>query len=186
MLGMDGLLHWISASLPGFVPPNFISHSSITIITPPTHSALHIRDSCYPGGTPLFPANTSCCHSNSILIHRKLTSQFESFRYHKSNPTTLEFIFGYSPGSNVSEIQGVPPASLRNWWIVCFCIRRLWCEGRLNGWHWDYVRLLRFDCLAGLLFLVYLLSFLNQKSFSFVLFNIAMGTVEYWMRCWEL
>jgi hypothetical protein len=112
MLSIDGLLTWIGASWPGFAPPNFIPHSSITIITPLAHLALHIRHS-FPGGTPLFPANLSYCLSNSILILCELTSQFQPFRYHKSSRTTLELNFAHSPDPNHSEIQGAPPASLR-------------------------------------------------------------------------
>ena len=112
MLSIDGLLRWIGAHWPGFAPPNFIPHSSITIITPLAHPALHIRHS-FPGGAPLFPANSSYCLSNSILILRELTSQFQPCRYHKSSQTTLEFNFAHSPDPNHSEIQGAPPASLR-------------------------------------------------------------------------
>ena len=165
---------------------NFIPHSSITIITPFAHPALLIRHSSLPGGAPHFPLNSSCCLSNSILIHRELTSQFQSFKYHKSSQTTLEFNFAHSPGPNYSEIQGAPPASLRHWWIMCSCVCWPWWDGRFSGWHWDYVRLISFDRLAGVLFLVYQLSFLNHSSFSLVLLNVAMQTVECWMRCWVL
>jgi len=55
MLSMDGLLRWIGAPQPGFVPLNFIPRSSFTIITPLANPALHIRHCCFPGGTPLFP-----------------------------------------------------------------------------------------------------------------------------------
>ena len=186
MLSIDGLLWWIGAPWPGFAPPNFIPHSSITIITAVGHLALHIRHSSFPGGAPLFPVNLSYCLSNSILIHHLLTSQFQHFRYHKSSQTTLEFNFAHLPGPNYSEVQGAPPALLRRWWIVCSCVWRPWWDGRFSGWHWDYVRLISCDRLAGLLCLVYLLSFLNHLSFSLVLLNVAMQTVECWMRCWVL
>jgi len=74
MLSMDALLCWIGAPWPGFVPLNFILHFSITFITLLAHVALHSRHSSFPGGAPLFPANSSYCLSNSILIHRELTS----------------------------------------------------------------------------------------------------------------
>ena len=140
------------APWPGFAPRNYIPRSSINISTPLAHSALHpalhIRHSSLPGGAPPFPPNSSYCLSNSILIHCKLTSHFQSFRYHKSSQTTLEFNFTHSPGSNHWEIQGVPPASLRRWWIVCSCICRPWWDGRFSGWHWDYVRLISFRSLS--------------------------------------
>ena len=113
MLSIDGLLRWIGAPWPGFVPHNFIPHSSITIITPLAYPALHIRQSSFPGGIPLFPAKSSYCLSNSIMIHCELTSQFQPFRYHKSSQMTLECSFTHSPGPNDLEIQGAPPASLR-------------------------------------------------------------------------
>jgi len=86
---------------------NFIPHSSITIITPFAHPALHIRHSSFPGGASCFPPNSSYCIPNSILIDRERTSQFQPFRYHKSSQTTLEFNFAHSPGPNHSVIQGV-------------------------------------------------------------------------------
>jgi hypothetical protein len=46
--------------------------------------------------------------------------------------------------------------------------------------------LISFDPLARLLFLVYLISFLNHSSFSLVIHNVVMQTVECWMRCWVL
>ena len=105
MLSIDGLLRWIGTPWAGFVPHNFIPYSSITIISPLAHPALHIRHSSFPGCAPLFPTNSSYCLSNSILIHHELTSQFQPFRYHKSSQTTLEFNFTHSPGLNHSEIQ---------------------------------------------------------------------------------
>jgi len=185
MLSIDGLLRWIGTPWPGFAPPNFIPHSSITIITPLAHPALHIRHS-FPGGAPLFPANSSYCLSNCILFLHELTSQFQPFRYHKSSQTTWEFNFTHSPDPNHSEIQGAPPAALRRWCIVCSCVCRPWWDGRFSGWHWDYVRLISFDRLAGKFFLVCLLSFLNHSSFSLVFLDVAMQTVECWMRCWVL
>jgi len=182
MLTIDGLLRWIGAPWLAFAPPNFILHSSITIITPIAHPALHIRHSSFPGGTPLFPVNSSYCHSITSLIHRELTSQFQLFRFHQSSQTTFEFNFSHSPGQNHSEIQGVPPACLHRWWIVCFCNCRPWWDGRFSGWCWDYVRLISFNRVAGLLILVYPLSFLNHSSFSLVILNLAMQTVECWMR----
>jgi len=92
MPSIDRLLRWIGAPWRGFVPHHFIPHSSITIISPLVHPALHIRQSSFPGGAPLFPANSSNCLSNSILIHQELTSQFQPFRYHKSGQTTLNSI----------------------------------------------------------------------------------------------
>jgi len=74
MLSLDGLLRWIGVPWPEFAPPNFIPHFSITIITPLTHPALHIRHSSFSDGAPLFSANSSYCLSNSILIHHKLSS----------------------------------------------------------------------------------------------------------------
>ena len=111
MLSMDGLLRWIGAPRPGFVPFNFVLHSSITIITPLAHPALPIRHSSFPGGASLFSTNSSYCLTNSILNHHELTSQYQLFRYHKSSQTTLEFNVTHSPGLNHSEIQGAPPAS---------------------------------------------------------------------------
>jgi len=90
MLSIDGLGHWIGTPWPGFAPHNFIPHSSITIISPLAHPALHIRHSIFPGGAPLFPANSSYCLSNSILIYRELSSEFQPYRYHKSSQMTLE------------------------------------------------------------------------------------------------
>jgi len=185
MLSIDALLCWIGAPWPWFAPPNFIPHSSITIITPLAHPALHIRHSI-PGGAPLFPANSSYCLSNSISILRELTSQFQPFRYHKSSQTTWEFNFAHSPDLNHSEIHRAPPALLRCWWIVCSGVCRPWWDRRFSGWHWDYVRLISFDRSAGLLFLVHLLSFLNHSSFSLVRLDVAMQTVECWMRYWVL
>jgi hypothetical protein len=52
---MDELLHWIGGPSSGFAPPNIIPQSSITIITPLPHPALHHRHSAFPGGTPVFP-----------------------------------------------------------------------------------------------------------------------------------
>jgi len=72
MLSTNGLLRWIGASWPGFAPLNIIPHSSITIITPLAHPALLIRHCSLHGGTLLFPANSSYCLSNAILIHREL------------------------------------------------------------------------------------------------------------------
>jgi len=166
--------------------PNFIPHSSITFISPLAHPALHIRHSSYPGGPHLFPANSSYCLSNSIMNHCELTSQFQPFRYPKPSQMILEFYFAQSPGPNCSEIQSAPGVSLRCWWIVSSCFCRPWSDGRWSGWHWDYVRLISFDCSAVILFLVYLLSFLNHSSFSLVLLNVAMQPVECWMRCWVL
>jgi len=186
MLSIDGLLRWIGAAWPWFAPHNFIPHSSITIISPLAHPALHIRHSSSSGGAPHFAANSSYCHSNSISIHPELTSQFQPFRYHQSSQTILEFNFSHSPGLNHSEIQRMPPASLRHWWIVCSCVCRPWWDGRFSGWHGDHVQWISFDHLAGLLFLVYLLSFWNHSSFSLVLLDVAMQTVECWMRCWVL
>ena len=88
MLSRDWLLRLTGAPWAGFLPHNFIPHSSITIISPLAHPALHIRHSSFPGGAPLFPADWSYCLSNSVLIHCELTSQFECFRYHKSSQTT--------------------------------------------------------------------------------------------------
>jgi len=88
-------------------------------------------------------------------------------RYHKSSKTTLEFNFTHSPGANHSEIQGVPPASLRHVWIVCSSVCWPWWDGRFVGWHWEYIRLRYYsDRLVGLLFWFYLLSFLNHSPFS--------------------
>jgi len=147
--------------------------------SPCPHCTPHRHSSCL-GGAPLFPANSSYCLSNSILNHRELTSQVQPFRYHKSRQTTLEFNFGHSPGPNHSEICRAPPGSLCCWWIVCSCVCRPWWVGRSCGWHWDYVRLITFDRLAGLLILVYLLSLFNHSSFSLVLLNVAMQTLECW------
>ena len=186
MLSIDGLLRWIGAPWPGFAPHNFIPHSSITIISPHAHPALHIRHSSCPGGALVFPTNSSYCLSNSILIHRELTSQFQPFRYHKSSQTALELYFAHSPGPNYSEISGTPPSSFHRWWIVWSCVHRPWWDGRFSGWHCDHGRLISFDRFATVLFLVYLLSFLNRLPFSLVLLNVAMQTVECWMRCWVL
>jgi len=186
MFSIDGLLRWIGTPWPGFAPPYFILHSSITIITPLAHPALHIRHSSFPGSAPLFPANSSCCLSNSILIHRELTSQFQPCRYHQSRLTTLEFNFTHSAGPNYSEIQGEPPTFFRQWRIVYSCVCRPWWDGTFCGWHWDYVWLISVDCLARLLFLVSPLSFLNHSSFSLVLLNVTIQTVECWMICWVL
>ena len=171
------IIEWSS-----MIPEYICNTKGVTL----AHPVLHIRHSSFPGGVPLFPVNSSYCLSNSILIHCELTSQFQPFRYDKSSQTTLEFNFTHSPGPNHSEIQGAPAASLRRWWVVCSCLCRPWCDGRFSGWHWDYVRLISFNCLARLLFLVYLLLFLNHSSFSLVLLNVAMQTVECWMRCWVL
>jgi len=111
--------------------------------------------------------------------------QFQSFRYHKSSQTTLEFNFTHSPGRNHLEIQEAPPASLRHWWILYSCVCRPWWDGRFSGWDWDYVRL-HSHRLIGLMFRFYLHSFLNHSSFSLVLLNVAMQTIECWMRCWVL
>ena len=73
-LSMDSLLNWIGAPWPGFLPLNFILHSSITIITPLAHPALLIRHSSFPDGEPLFPAYSSYCHSISITIQCELIS----------------------------------------------------------------------------------------------------------------
>jgi len=186
MLSMDGLLRWTGAPWPGFLPHNFIPHSSITIISPLAHPALHIRHSSCPGGAPHLPANSSYCLSYSILIHRELTSQFQPFRYHKASQTTLEFNSAHSPGQNHSEIQGMCPASLCRWWIACSCICQPCWDRRFSGWHWDLVRLISFYRLAGSLCQVLLHSFLNHSSFSLVLLKEAMQTVECWMRCWVL
>jgi len=104
----------VGAPWPGFAPLNFVLRSSITISTPLAHPALHIRHSSFPGGTPLFPPNSSYCLSNSILIHCELNSQFQSFSYHTWSQMTLKFSFTHSPGSDHLEIQGVPPASLHH------------------------------------------------------------------------
>jgi len=174
MLIIDGLLRWIGAPWPGFAPPSSITHTSITIITPLAHPALHIRHSSFPGGEPLFPTNSSYCLSNSILIHCELISRFQPFRYYKSSQPTFAFHFAHLADPNYSEIQHAPPGSLRHWWIVCSRIHQPQQFWRFSEWHWDYVRLLSFDHLAWLLFLVYLLSFLNHSSFSLVLLNVAM------------
>jgi hypothetical protein len=58
ILSIDGLLRWIGAPWSGFAPPNFILHSSITIITPLADPALPIRHSQFPAGAPHFPANS--------------------------------------------------------------------------------------------------------------------------------
>jgi len=108
MLSIDGLLCWLGAPWPGFAPPKFIPHSSITIITPLAHPALHNRHSSFPGGAPLFPANSSYCLLNSLLIQCELTSQFQPFGYNKSSQTTLEFNYAHPPGPNHSEIPGAP------------------------------------------------------------------------------
>ena len=71
MLSMDGLLRRIGDPSCGYAPHNSIPHSSITPLANP---ALHIRHSSCPGGAPLYPANSSYCHSNSILIHGGLTA----------------------------------------------------------------------------------------------------------------
>jgi len=89
----------VGAPWPGFAPLNFIPHSSINISTPLGHTALHIRNSFFPGGATLFLPNSSNWHWNSILIDCELTSQFQPFTYHKSSQTTLEFNFTRSPGS---------------------------------------------------------------------------------------
>jgi hypothetical protein len=78
MLSTDRLLRRIGAPWPRFAPLNFLPHSSITIITPLAHPALHIRHSSFPGGAPLFPADSSYYLSNCILIHRELTYPFNS------------------------------------------------------------------------------------------------------------
>ena len=184
MLSIDQLLCWTGAPWPGLAPPNFIPHSSITIITPLAHPAIHLRHSSFPGGAPLFPVNSSYCLSNSILIHHELTFQFQLLRYHKLSQTTLEFNFTHLPGPNHLEIQGAHPAPLPHSWIVCSCICLPWWDGRFNGWHCDYVWLISFDPLATLLFLIYLLSFLNHSSFSLVHLTLAMQTVKCWRRCW--
>jgi len=113
ILSMDGLLCWTGAPWPRFVPLSFIPHSSITIITPFAHPALLIRYTTFPGGAPRFPPNSSYPLSNSILIHRELTSQFQPIKYHKSSQTTLQFNFAHSTGPNHSEIQGAPLATVR-------------------------------------------------------------------------
>jgi len=125
----------VSAPWPGFAPLNHIPRSSINISTPHAHPARQIRHSSFPGGSPLFPPNSSYCLSNSMLIHHKLTSQSQPFRYHKSSQTTFEFTFTHSPGSNHSEMQAAPPGFLRHWWIVCSCVCRPWWDGRFSGWH---------------------------------------------------
>jgi len=171
---------------PGFAPLHYIPCSSINISTPFAHPAHHIRHSSFAGGAPLFPPNSSYSLSNSILIQCKLPSPFQPFRYHKSSQTTLEFNFPPSPGWNYFEIQGAPPASLRRWWIVCSCVYWPWWDGRFSGWHWDYDQLISFRSLSRVIVSVDLLSFLNHLSFSFVLLNVAMPTIECWMRCWVL
>ena len=88
--------------------PEYICHTKGVTLA---HPVLHIRHSSFPGGVPLFPVNSSYCLSNSILIHRELTSQFQPFRYHKSSQTTLEFNFTHSPDPNHSEIEAAPAAS---------------------------------------------------------------------------
>jgi len=175
----------VGAPWPGFSPLNFILHSSITISTPLAHLELHIRHSSFPGGAPRFPPNSSYLpfkpHYDSPLAN--LNSN--PFSYHKSSQTTLEFNFTHSPSQNHSEIQGAPPDSMHRGWIVCSCVCRPWWDGRFAGWHLDYVRL-HSDRLIGLMFRFYLLSFLNHLSFSLVLLNVAMQTIECWMRCWVL
>ena len=57
-------LAWICA-------PQFHSASPSALPLATSHD---IRHSSFPGGAPLFPPNSSYCLSNSILIHRKLTS----------------------------------------------------------------------------------------------------------------
>lgn len=59
---------------PGLAPLNFILHSSIASGTPLAHFAQDIRNSCFPGGAPLFALNSSSPVSNSVCIHCMLTS----------------------------------------------------------------------------------------------------------------
>jgi len=151
---MDVLPHWIGTPSHGYAPLNLIPPSLITIITPLAHSTLHIRHTSFPGGTPLFPANSSYCLSNPNLILHELTSPFEPFRYHKSSQTTLESNLAHLPRPNCSKIQGAPPVSLRHCRIMCSCICWPWWDGRFSGWHCDYVWLISFNYLVGLLFLV--------------------------------
>jgi len=186
LLSMDGQLRWIGTPWHGFAPHSFIPCSSITIITPLAHPALHIRHFASPGGTPLVPANSSYCLSNSTVICHELTSQFLAIRYHQSSQTTLEFNFTHLPAPNHSDIQRDPPVSSRRWWILYSCVCQPWSDGGFSGWHWDNVRLISFDWLVGLLFQGYLISFVNHLSFSLVLLNAAMQTIECWMRCWVL
>jgi len=120
----------VGALWPGFAPLNFILCSSITISTPLAHPALHMRNSYYAGSAPLFPPNSECCRSNSILIHRELTSPFQPFRFHKSSQTTLELNGTRLPGPNHSEIQWVHSASECREWIVCSCVCRPWWDRR--------------------------------------------------------
>jgi len=138
----------VSPPWPGFAPLNYIPRSSINISTPLAHPALHIRHSSFAGGAPLFPPNSSSCVSNSILILCDLASQFQPFKYHKWSQMTLECNFTHSPGWNYSEMQGAPSASLRCWWIVCFCVFWLRWDWRFSRWHWDYVGLISFRSLS--------------------------------------
>ena len=155
MLSMDGLFHWIGTPWAGFTPLNFFPHSSITIITLLAHPTLHIRHSSFRGGAPLFPGNSSCCLPNSILIYCKVTSLFQHSRYHKLSQTSLEYNFAHLQGPNHTKIQWAPLASLHRWWIVWSCVCRPWWDGRCSGWHWHCVGLMPFDCLVGLLYLVF-------------------------------
>jgi len=160
--------------------------TSITISAPLIHAALHIRPSSLPGGAILFPSNSSYCLSHSILIHRELTSQFQPFRYYKLSQTTVEINFTHSPGLNHSEIHGAPPSSFGHWWIMCSWVCQPWWDGRLSGWHWDYGGLISCDRLVRLLFRFHLVSLLNYLAFAFIHLNVAMQTIECWMRCWVL
>jgi hypothetical protein len=118
----------VSTPWPDVVPLNFVLHSSITINSHLAHLAHHIGHASPPGGALLFPPNSSYWRSNSILLHRKVTSipsiQISQI---KLNDIRIEF----HPIGKLESFWNTSCAPrffvpLMNWVFLCLLARMTW------------------------------------------------------------
>jgi len=153
--------HW--HSLACICAPQFHSASPSALPLTASHD---IRYSSFPGGAPLFPPNSSYCLSNSILMHHKLTSI----------PTLLDITNqakqhwnSISPTLQARIIQKYKERLQLLWAIDELCIPAFVSPDEMGDLVDDIETMFDWyhsNCLVGLLFPFYLLSFLNHSPFS--------------------